>query len=186
MKSCMINEKYTRISQIVISPCMDISLSFHFVIVRQSVNFMNKDFEFNGLIDFVSFGNGEMKFIQCLHVIILCVDYKDESSAATKNHITVKSRIKKVNLSREIPYLELNETGIADVVFDDFVCTFQEERFVWRHFMENYFLDRGFTTPEISAISYKNFFYLLQNLKFEQRNMLFVAIRNKKRLLLIF
>jgi hypothetical protein len=75
-------------------------------------------------------------------ITYLGINDENECATAPENHVRVEGRIEKIDLSREIPYLKLHKTGIINVVFDYFVCAFEEERLVWRHFVKDDFLYR--------------------------------------------
>lgn len=61
----------TRISQVIIRSLVDIPLSFHFIIIRQTVHFMNKNFKPDVRVYFMSFGDCLMKSVQSIIIFIL-------------------------------------------------------------------------------------------------------------------
>lgn len=74
--------------------------------------------------------------------LYLGVDDKYQRSCSPEDHLIVKCRVKKVNLSWEVPNLEVNKGAIGHVFPTDLVGAFQEQRFVGRHFVKDNFLNR--------------------------------------------
>lgn len=80
---------------------------------------MDKHFELDALVYLVGFYHCIFELGQSFVIIILRIYNKYQRSAATKDHVGVKGRLNKVNLTRKIPYLKLHKAGIVDVVLDD-------------------------------------------------------------------
>lgn len=74
--------------------------------------------------------------------LYLGVDDKYQRSCSPEDHLIVKGRVKKVNLSWEVPNLKINKGAIGNVFPADLVCALQEQCFVGRHFVKNNFLNR--------------------------------------------
>lgn len=72
--------------------------------------------------------------------LYLSINDEHQSSMTSKNLLRIKRRLKEVNLTWKIENLELDKRGVRDIFGFYFVCGFQEESFIWRHFMENHFL----------------------------------------------
>lgn len=68
----------------------------------------------------------------------LSVDDKYQSARPSEDHLVVEGRVKEVNLTWEIPNLEVDEGAAGDVVLVDLVGTLKEQGFVRRHFVEHH------------------------------------------------
>lgn len=126
---------------------MDVPLGLHFVVVRKAVDLVDEDFELDGGVDLVGFGDGQVELVEGFHVVVLGVDDEDEGAAAAEDHVAVEGGVEEVDLSGEVPDLELDEARVADVVLDDLVGALEEEGLVRGHLVEDDLLDRGFAAP---------------------------------------
>lgn len=67
---------------------------------------------------------------------------KNQCSCSPEDHLIVKCRVKKVNLSWEVPNLKINKGAVGNIFPADFVRALQEQCFVGRHFVKDNFLNR--------------------------------------------
>lgn len=66
---------------------------------------------------------------------------KYQCSCSSEDHLIVKGRVEKVNLSWEVPNLKINKGAVGNVLPADLVRALQEQSFIGRHFMKDDFLD---------------------------------------------
>lgn len=92
---------------------MDVSLGFDFVVVGQSVDLVNENFELDVRVYFVRAGHSLVQLRQRLHVVILGVNDKHERTTAAENVVRVERRIKEVNLKTNA---KLDEPDLAGAV----------------------------------------------------------------------
>lgn len=71
---------------------------------------------------------------------------KYQCSCSPEDHLVVKRRVKKVDLSWEVPNLEINKGAVGHVFPADLVGALQEQRLVGGHFVKDHFLNRRLAT----------------------------------------
>lgn len=79
------NSLQVGICQIVIGPLMNVSLRFYFVVVRQTVHFMDENLKVDVWIHFVGSGHSEIQPPESLHVVILTTE---ETNSSTGKKVT--------------------------------------------------------------------------------------------------
>lgn len=68
----------------------------------------------------------------------LSVDDKYQSPRPSEDHLVVEGRVEEVDLTWEVPNLEVDEGAAGDVVLVDLVGALKEQGFIGRHFVEHH------------------------------------------------
>lgn len=76
--------------------------------------------------------------LKCYLVLHLCINDKYQSSGSSEYHLIIKGWVEEINLAREVPNLEIDKGAAGDVILVDLVGAFQEQGFIWRHFVEHH------------------------------------------------
>lgn len=78
--------------------------------------------------------------LRCFFIAVphLSVDDKYQSPRPSEDHLVVEGWVEEVNLTREVPNLEVDEGAAGDVVLVDLVGTFKEQGLIGRHFVEHH------------------------------------------------
>lgn len=79
--------------------------------------------------------------------LYLGVDDKDQRSCAPEDHLVVKGRVKKVNLSWEVPDLEVDKGAVGDIFPADLIGAFQEQGLTRGHLVKDNFLYGRLAAP---------------------------------------
>jgi hypothetical protein len=98
--------------------CMQIVWHTNLVIVRQAIDLVNENLKRNVRVDAVGARHGLaqlLKRVGQMRILVLRINDIDNRSTATKDQIRIECRITNINLSREVPDLELNKRAIGDV-----------------------------------------------------------------------
>lgn len=77
-----------------------------------------------------------------LAILWLWVNDKYQCSCSPEDHLIVKCRVKKVNLSWEVPNLKIDKGAVGNIFPAYLVSALQEQCFVGRHFVKDNFLNR--------------------------------------------
>jgi len=71
----------------------------------------------------------------------LCIKNKNDGTTRTKDSLGVDALFKKIDLSRKVPDLELDEAVVGDLGFDKLRGALQKKCVVWRHLVKDHFLN---------------------------------------------
>lgn len=129
------------IGQIVGRPLMNVPLCVHLRVITVAIHFVNKHFELDLFVHFVRLQNGFVQFGERFDVIVTGIDDEHQCATSFEYHFRIECRIEEINLSGKIPYLELHEAAVVDIIFDNFIRGLEEQRLVRRHLVEDDFLD---------------------------------------------
>lgn len=141
------------VSQVVVGPLVNVPLRLDFVVVRQTIYFVDEHGKVDVGIHFESSGHGEMQAPERLHVVVLVtnrgtmskqpnlltqdkgmnerttdlgVNDKNQSSSSAEDHLAVERRVEEVHLAREVPDLEVDKGAAGDIVLVNLVGALQE------------------------------------------------------------
>ncbi len=88
---------------------LNVSLRFNSLIIRQTINLVNKDLQHHLGIDLVYVPQSCMQLLHGLSVLVLRIQHENDSTTFTKDFLAIKSRIEIVKLARKVPNLKLNK-----------------------------------------------------------------------------
>lgn len=70
--------------------------------------------------------------------LYLSIDDKYQSPGSSEDHLIVEGGVEEVDLTWEVPNLEVDKRAAGDVVLVDLVGALQEQGLIGRHFVEHH------------------------------------------------
>ena len=74
-------------------------------------------------------------FFSFLH---LSIDDEYQSPSSSEDHLIVEGRVEEIDLTWEVPNLEVDKGAAGDVVLVDLVGALQKQGLIGRHFVEHH------------------------------------------------
>ena len=110
----------------------NLALALDALVLGEGVDLVHEDLEDNVRVDGVRGGNGGDEARERLGVVVLCVEDPDEGAAPREGDLRLDGGRRGVDVSGEVPDLEVHVRRVCNVVLDELVCGVEEERLVRR------------------------------------------------------
>jgi hypothetical protein len=132
----------TRSGHLFVEVILQLALTFYPLVLAERIHFVHEDLKDHVRIDAVRYANGRLQPCQGLGMVVLRVDDPHKCTTAPIGAVRLDRGGGGVHVARKIPDLKLEEGRIGNVVLHQLVGGLEEERLMWRHLMEDHFLDR--------------------------------------------